>query len=62
MYAEWGAIGINLFFVISGSLITGILLKCKKEIENGQSKILMLQQFYIRSFLRIFPLLSFSWP
>ena len=55
-YAEWGAMGLNLFFVISGFLITGILLKCKRYIESGQPAMLTLRQFYARRFLRIFPL------
>jgi peptidoglycan/LPS O-acetylase OafA/YrhL len=55
-FGEWGAMGVNLFFVISGFLITEILLKCKKEVENGQSIRLTLRQFYARRFLRIFPL------
>src|SRR5438552_8893303 len=55
-FGEWGPMGVNLFFVISGFLITGILLKCRKQIESGQSIILTLRQFYVRRFLRIFPL------
>ena len=51
-----GSNGVNLFFVISGFLITEIFLKCKKEVENGQSIRLTLRQFYARRFLRIFPL------
>jgi peptidoglycan/LPS O-acetylase OafA/YrhL len=51
-------LGVNLFFVISGFLITGILLDCRWPtalVENTQ-KGLSLRQFYIRRFLRIFPL------
>lgn len=55
-YAEWGAMGINLFFVISGFLITGILLKCRKYIDAGQPMGFTVRQFYIRRVLRIFPL------
>jgi peptidoglycan/LPS O-acetylase OafA/YrhL len=52
----WG-VGVILFFVISGFLITGILLDCRWPalVENPQ-KALSLRQFYIRRFLRIFPL------
>jgi peptidoglycan/LPS O-acetylase OafA/YrhL len=52
----WGALGVQLFFVLSGFLITGILLACKTEVETGQQSVgFSLRQFYARRFLRIFP-------
>lgn len=44
-----GFIGVDIFFVISGYLITGILLR---EIDNGTYSIL---EFYFRRIRRIFP-------
>jgi peptidoglycan/LPS O-acetylase OafA/YrhL len=52
----WAAWGVQLFFVLSGFLITGILLDGRKQVETGVSRFWMLRQFYIRRFLRIFPL------
>jgi peptidoglycan/LPS O-acetylase OafA/YrhL len=52
----WAAFGVQLFFVLSGFLITGILLDGRKQVEAGGSRFWMLRQFYIRRFLRIFPL------
>jgi peptidoglycan/LPS O-acetylase OafA/YrhL len=52
----WAVFGVQLFFVLSGFLITGILLDGRKEVETGVSGMWMLRQFYIRRFLRIFPL------
>lgn len=52
-----GKFGVNLFFVLSGLLITSILLieKNKGEQEiNSNKKIII--NFYIRRFLRIFPI------
>jgi len=46
-----GGLGVNIFFVISGFLITSLCLK-EKEVTGGLS----LKKFYIRRFLRIFPL------
>jgi peptidoglycan/LPS O-acetylase OafA/YrhL len=49
--------GVSLFFVLSGFLITGILLRCRDTIEsNNQSFGFTLGRFYIRRFLRILPI------
>src|SRR5437764_5780551 len=46
-----GQYGVSLFFVISGFLITTLLLR--EQMTSGQ---ISLKQFYIRRTLRIFPL------
>lgn len=55
-----GFIGVQLFFVLSGFLITGILLRERNEVDAGGQTIgFSIKQFYIRRFLRIFPLYYF---
>jgi len=54
-YSENGVLGVTLFFVLSGFLITGILLKSKEKIANGDSVSKAFKVFYIRRSLRIFP-------
>ncbi|RUZ73377.1 acyltransferase [Mesorhizobium sp. M7A.F.Ca.US.006.01.1.1] len=59
----WGHIGVRLFFVLSGFLITRLLLEARSaaEFETGPA----LRSFYIRRALRIFPpyfaVLGFVW-
>lgn len=51
-----GIIGVTIFFVLSGYLITGILLRNKKEMEAGKSALSIFKIFYIRRALRILPI------
>jgi peptidoglycan/LPS O-acetylase OafA/YrhL len=69
MFAHWmhdfpivnsirlGAFAVDLFFVISGFLITLQLLNLKQAIDEGQFSIFMgFKRFFWRRILRIFPL------
>lgn len=54
---DLGAVGVNVFFVLSGFLITRILLENKKEAEKKRiNKLSIIKNFIIRRSLRIFPI------
>jgi peptidoglycan/LPS O-acetylase OafA/YrhL len=53
---EWGVMGVNLFFVLSGFLITGILLDSRAGAVGTGGRWFAIRQFYTRRVLRIFPL------
>jgi peptidoglycan/LPS O-acetylase OafA/YrhL len=57
---EIGANGLSFFFVMSGFLISGILLRARDDAERTGTPIgAVLGAFYARRFLRIFPLYYF---
>jgi peptidoglycan/LPS O-acetylase OafA/YrhL len=53
----WGPYGVKLFFVLSGFLITSILLDCRQAGQDSPGDAwLALRSFYVRRFLRLMPL------
>ncbi|MBH8561893.1 acyltransferase [Nostoc sp. CENA67] len=55
-FLPWGWLGVRVFFVLSGFLITGILLKSRQEYEAGNISYWQgLKNFFMRRFLRLSP-------
>ena len=54
---HWGRWGVQLFFVLSGFLITGILIQMRTKIESGHLSFKTgLWHFYGRRYLRLAPI------
>lgn len=49
---EFGHYGVQVFFVLSGFLITNILIRHK----NSRNKLKVIKNFYVRRALRLFPI------
>jgi peptidoglycan/LPS O-acetylase OafA/YrhL len=64
-FALYSTVGVRVFFIISGYLITSILVK-----EHSRSGTISLREFYVRRVFRIFPAayvfltaaVLFAWP
>lgn len=57
---DWGPAGVRLFFVLSGFLITSLLLESRDALGRGKQGLRhAFAQFYMRRTLRIFPLYYF---
>lgn len=56
-HVQWGRIGVLMFFVLSGFLITGILLEYRdQQIKGIATKSTCFRVFYARRILRISPI------
>src|SRR3954464_9078636 len=52
----FGPLGVRLFFVLSGFLITGILFRNRQDVDRGtQSAGHLLRNFFARRFIRLMP-------
>jgi peptidoglycan/LPS O-acetylase OafA/YrhL len=59
LFQDWhlGSLGVSVFFVLSGFLITKILLTEKEKIDNNKQTLAnAFKLFYTRRTLRIFPI------
>ena len=56
-FADWGPIGVRLFFVLSGFLITQLLLRARRKIDAGAATPNSeLRRFFVRRLFRLWPL------
>jgi peptidoglycan/LPS O-acetylase OafA/YrhL len=56
-FVDWGALGVRLFFVLSGFLITEVLLNAGNRVAAGRASLGgALWQFFVRRVFRLWPL------
>ena len=56
-HADWGALGVRLFFVLSGFLITEVLLNARQRVDEGRMTVVRaVRQFFVRRIFRLWPL------
>ena len=58
-YFPFGYLGVDVFFVISGFVITPLILRIFTDQVNG-GRLHNLKQFYTRRFYRLAPALAFN--
>jgi len=51
----WGSYGVSMFFVLSGFLITRVILIHKQKVADGISLSLVARNFFVRRALRLMP-------